>query len=83
MTGYFETKSAVLAYCPKCHSAQLHVITATGPKCRRCLTAGRAASFTVADRMLAAGQRLRATETMTATTVSLTYAAKWAQGGGR
>lgn len=38
---------------------------------------------TLADQLVLAGQRLRATETMTATTMSLNYAAKWAQGGGR
>lgn len=35
--------------------------------------------FTLADRLLAAGQSLRADETVTATTIALNYAAKWAQ----
>lgn len=39
--------------------------------------------FTLADRLLATGQHLRAGESIVATTVSLNYAAKWAQGGGR
>ena len=37
---------------------------------------------TLADRLLAQGQRLRATETMTAMTVALIYTAKWVQAGG-
>ena len=39
--------------------------------------------FTLADRLLATGQRLRTDQAITATTFALTYAAKWAQGVGR
>lgn len=39
--------------------------------------------FTLADRLLVTGQRLRADEALVATTVSLNYAAKWAQGANR
>jgi hypothetical protein len=42
--------------------------------------------FTIANALLAAGQKLRADETATATTFALGYAAKWAQAsqeGGR
>jgi hypothetical protein len=39
-------------------------------------------AFTLASRLLAAGQRLRATETATATTFALRYAAA-RQGGAR
>lgn len=37
---------------------------------------------TLADRLLATGQRLRADETATATTFALNYAAKFVQAGG-
>ena len=36
-------------------------------------------SFALAARLLATGQRLRADETISATTLALPYAAKWAQ----
>ena len=39
--------------------------------------------FTLAERFLLVGQRLRAAETVTATTVALAYAAKWVQATGR
>ena len=35
--------------------------------------------FTLADRLLAAGQKLRAAEVVSATTFALPFAAKWAQ----
>lgn len=35
--------------------------------------------YTLADRFLVAGQRLRANEPVVATTVALNYAAKWHQ----
>lgn len=35
--------------------------------------------FTIADRFLVSGQRLRVDETMTSTTIALRYTAQWQQ----